>query len=275
MNEPLLTSGEYVRHHMHHLGFDLKLWWLRLVGQPFDIASYKQDSFWMLHVDTLLVSFAVGLGVLLLFRFFAVRAVSATPGKWQNFIEIMVDWVDTNVKDAFHGKSKVIAPLSLTIFLWVFLMNFMDLIPVDLLPKVFSWAGADYFRAVPTADLNATFGMSIPVFMLIIYYNVKIKGPKALLKEMLTVPFGPYLFPVNFFFRVLEEIIRPISLAMRLFGNLFAGELIFILVALMPWFVQPFVGGVWAIFHILIILIQAFIFMMLTIIYLSMAHESH
>jgi F-type H+-transporting ATPase subunit a len=259
----LLTSGEYVRHHMTHFGLDL---------QTMQIQS---SGFWALHLDTLFISLVLGLGVCFLFRYFAVRATAGVPGKWQNFIEIMVDWVDTSVKDAFHGKSQLIAPLALTIFLWVFLMNFMDLIPVDLLPKAASWMGLHYFRVVPTADLNTTFGISIPVFLLIVYYNVKIKGPKALAKEMLTVPFGPYLFPINLFFRLLEEIIRPISLAMRLFGNLFAGELIFILVALMPWYVQPFVGGVWAIFHILIILIQAFIFMMLTIIYLSMAHESH
>lgn len=263
MSEKLLTSGEYVRHHMTHLGLDLQNMQL------------KGASFWSWHVDTFFVSLSLGLIFCLLFRYCAVRATQGVPGKLQNFIEIMVDWVDVSVKDAFHGKSKVIAPLALTIFIWVFLMNFMDLLPVDLLPKMAGWVGLSHLRAVPTADLNATFGMSIPVFLLIIYYNVKIKGPKALLKEMLTVPFGPYLFPVNLFFRLLEEIIRPISLAMRLFGNLFAGELIFILVALMPWFVQPFVGGIWAIFHILIILIQAFIFMMLTIIYLSMAHESH
>jgi F-type H+-transporting ATPase subunit a len=263
MSSPLLSSGEYVRHHLQHLGLDLKTLTLR------------DGALWTFHVDTFLISASLGMIICFLFRSAAVRAVSGVPGRWQNFVEIMVEWVDKSVVEAFHGKSKLIAPLSLSIFLWVFMMNFMDLIPVDLLPKMASWAGYHHFRAVPTADLNATFGMSVPIFMLIIFYNIKIKGAKALLKEMLTVPFGPYLFPINLAFRLLEEIVKPISLAMRLFGNLFAGELIFILVALMPWYAQPFVGGIWAIFHILIILIQAFIFMMLTIIYLSMAHESH
>lgn len=264
MVQEQLTSGGYVRHHLHHLGINLQTGSMQGHG-----------SFWFLHVDTLVVSIFLGIGMFWLFRHFAARATSGVPGRWQNFVEIMVSWVQESVVDAFHGSSKIIAPLSLTIFIWVFLMNFMDLIPVDLLPKMASWLGYHYFRAVPTADLNATFGLSVPVFLLIIFYNVRIKGVKNLLKEMLTVPFGAYLFPVNLAFRLLEECIKPISLAMRLYGNLFAGELIFILIALMPWYIQPFLGGVWAIFHILIILIQAFIFMMLTIIYLSMAHESH
>jgi len=197
------------------------------------------------------------------------------PGKVQNFVEILIEFVDKTVRESFHGRSMLIAPLALTIFVWIFLMNFMDLLPVDLLPAILSLFGVHYFRSVPTADPNATFGMSLSVFFLIIYYNLKIKGIGGLGKEMLTLPFGARLFPVNILFRLLEECVRPVSLSLRLFGNLFAGELIFILVALLPWWIQWTFGGVWAIFHILIILIQAFIFMMLTIVYLSMAHESH
>lgn len=263
MSTALLTSGEYVRHHLTHLSLNLKTW------------RFETGGFWSFHVDTFVISLLLGMGVCLLFRYFAVRAVSGVPGRWQNFVEIMVDWVNQTVSEALHGKSRLIGPLGLTVFLWVFLMNAMDLIPVDLLPKIAAYFGLKYLRVVPTADLNATFAMSIPVFLLVIYYNIRIKGFGRFLKEVFTVPFGAYLFPVNVFFRVLEEIVRPISLAMRLFGNLFAGELVFILIALLPWYVQPFLGGIWAIFHILIILIQAFIFMMLTIIYLSMAQESH
>lgn len=263
MSGATMTSGEYIRHHLVHLSLNL------------DNCQYEGGFLASLHMDTLLVSLVLGLGFCFLFRYYAVRAVSGVPCRWQNFIEIMVEWVENIVSEAFHGKNRLIAPLGLTIFIWTFLMNAMDLIPVDLLPKIAQWMGYKHFRPVPTADLNATFAMSIPVFLLVTYYNFKIKGAPHFLKEVLTVPFGPWLFPVNIFFRLLEEIVRPISLAMRLYGNLFAGELIFILIAILPWYVQPFLGGVWAIFHILVILIQAFIFMMLTIIYLSMAHESH
>tara|TARA_R110000868_G_C10503320_1_gene731371 strand:- start:94 stop:555 length:462 start_codon:yes stop_codon:yes gene_type:complete len=153
-------------------------------------------------------------------------------------------------------------------------MNAMDLLPVDLLPRLLSSVGVEHFKSVPTADPNATFAMSISVFLLIIFFNIKVKR-HHLLKEMLTVPFGPWLFPVNLAFRLIEECVKPLSLALRLFGNMFAGELIFILIAILPWWIQWGPGGIWAIFHILIITLQAFLFMMLTIIYLSMAHDSH
>ncbi len=258
------TPADYVQHHLEHLSFNLKTW-----------SFSGEGSFWNLNLDTFLLSAVLGMGFLILFRWVAIIACRDVPGKVQNFVEILVEFVDKTVKESFHGVSQLIAPLALTIFVWVFLMNFMDLLPVDLLPTLLSLFGIDHFRSVPTADPNATFGMSIAVFVLIIYYNLKIKGAKGLSKEMLVAPFGPYLFPVNIVFRLLEECVRPISLSLRLFGNLFAGELIFILVALLPWWIQWTFGGVWAVFHILIIAIQAFIFMMLTIVYLSMAHETH
>lgn len=258
-----MTTAQYVQHHLEHL--------------PLNLSNFTltQNGFWTLNLDTFAVSFVLGICFLFLFRTVAKKMVVGVPGKLQNFIEILVDFVDKTVKESFHGQSALIAPLALTIFIWIFLMNFMDLLPVDFLPIILSFFGLPYFRSVPTADPNATFGMSIAVFFLIIYYNFAIKGTKGLGKEMCVSPFGPYLFPLNIIFRFLEEGVRPISLSLRLFGNLFAGELIFILVALLPWYIQWTVGGVWAIFHILIILIQAFIFMMLTIVYLSMAHESH
>lgn len=258
-----LSTADYVQHHLEHLTFNLKT--LRFSG----------EGFWNLNVDTFFLSLLLGIGFLSLFRWIAKSAQVNVPSKMQNFLEILVEFVDKTVKESFQGQSQLIAPLALTIFVWVFLMNFMDLIPVDFLPTFLSWFGVKYFRSVPTADPNTTFGMSIAVFCLIIYYNLKIKGFIGLSKETLTVPFGPYLFPINIVFRLLEELVRPISLSLRLFGNLFAGELIFILVALLPWWIQWTFGGIWSIFHILIILIQAFIFMMLTIVYLSMAHETH
>jgi len=198
------------------------------------------------------------------------------PGKLQCFIEMIIEFVDKTVRETFHGKNPLIAPLALTIFVWVFLMNFMDLIPVDFLPSILGFIGIHDFRSVPTADPNITFGMSIPVFLLIVFYNFKVKGLKGLSLEVFTKPFGVWLLPINVIFRLIEELVKPLSLALRLFGNMFAGELIFILIAgLLPWWIQWAPGGIWSIFHILIITLQAFIFMMLTIVYLSMAHESH
>lgn len=261
MNLP--TPGEYIQHHLQQLTFN------------FHELSLNPHGFWTFHLDTLGVSIILGITVLTLFRLTARKATAGVPGRLQNFLEILVEFVQGLVKESFHGKSQLIAPLALTIFVWVFLMNFMDLLPVDLLPRIAMALGLPYFRAVPTADVNMTFALSITVFLLIIFYNFKIKGIKGVSKELVSAPFGVWLFPLNILFRLIEEIVKPISLALRLFGNLFAGELIFILIALMPWWIQWTVGGVWAIFHILIIAIQAFIFMMLTIVYISMAHESH
>ncbi len=256
-------AAAYVQHHLEHLPLNLHNF------------TFTQNGFWTLNVDTMGVSIFLGLLFCTLFRLVALKMTSGAPGKLQNFVEIVIQFVDKTVKESFHGSSRLIAPLALTIFIWIFLMNFMDLLPVDLLPKVMSWVGAGYFRSVPTADPNATFGMSIAVFVLIVFYSIKIKGPVGFGKELLVHPFGRYLFPLNLAFNLIEQCVKPISLSLRLFGNLFAGELIFILLALMDWRMQWVFGSIWGIFHILIILIQAFIFMMLTIVYISMAHESH
>ena len=233
------------------------------------------EGFWTLHLDTLFFSAVLGGFFLFLFKRVADGATSDVPGPLQNFAEMLVEFVDTQVKDAFHGKSALIAPLSLSIFVWIWLMNFMDLIPVDLLPLIGSAIGLEYLRVVPSTDLNATFGMSISVFLLIIFYSVKVKGPAGFAKEMLLSPFGKWMIPFNLLLKLVEEVARPVSLALRLFGNMYAGELIFILIALLPWFVQPLLSFPWAVFHILIITLQAFIFMVLTIVYLSLAHEDH
>lgn len=258
-----ITSGEYVQHHLKPLAFN------------FHDMSFYHEGFWTVHLDTLFVSIMIGICFLSVFRYVAVKAVSGVPGRLQNFVEILLEFVGGLVKESYHGRSPLVAPLALTIFVWIFLMNCMDLLPVDLLPRIAGLFGFEYFKAVPTADPNLTFALSLSVFILIIFYNFKVKGLKGLGKEVFTSPFGIWLFPLNIMFRLLEEIVKPISLALRLFGNMFAGELIFILIALMPWWIQWTAGGVWAIFHILVITLQAFIFMMLTIVYISIAHETH
>jgi F-type H+-transporting ATPase subunit a len=251
------TTTEYIQHHLTNL--------------------HAGEGFWTFHVDTLLVSLVMGLIVFGTMWLVARKATAGVPGRLQNFVEMVVDMVDTQVKDTFHGKSAVIAPLALTIFVWIFALNAMDVIPVDLLPLVASWFGVSHLKVVATTDLNATFAMSISVFFLIYFYSFKIKGFKGFSKEILFSPFGknPLLIPVNILFRVVEDIAKPISLALRLFGNMYAGEMVFILIALLPWYLQWMLGAPWAIFHLLIITLQAFVFMMLTVVYLSMAHESH
>jgi len=233
------------------------------------------EGFWTLHLDTLFFSAALGALFIWFFKSVAEKVTTGVPGLAQNFAEMMVEFVDQQVKDTFHGQSKLIAPLGLTIFCWVFLWNMMDLLPVDLLSLISSLMGIEYLRVVPSTDLNATFALSISVFILIIFYSIKIKGVFGFAKELTCTPFGPWMMPFNLLLKVVEEIAKPISLALRLFGNLYAGELIFILIALLPAFLQPLLSFPWAIFHILIIVLQAFIFMVLTIVYLSMAHEDH
>lgn len=233
------------------------------------------EGFWSFHLDTLFFSVFLGLIFIFIFKKAADKATSGVPGNLQNFVEMLVEFVDTQVKDSFHGRSALIAPLGLSIFCWVFLMNTMDLLPVDLLPMVAGAFGIEYLRVVPSTDLNGTFAMSISVFFLIIFYSIKIKGPIGFAKEMLLTPFGVWMIPFNLLLKLVEELAKPISLGLRLFGNMYAGELIFILIALLPWWVQPALSFPWAVFHILIITLQAFIFMVLTIVYLSLAHEHH
>ncbi len=238
---------------------------------PFSVG----EGFWALHLDTLFFSAVLGGLFVWFFKSVAESATTGVPGLAQNFVEMIIEFVDQQVKDSFHGDSKLIAPLALTIFCWVFLWNFMDLFPVDLIPGVASMMGVEYMRVVPSTDLNAPIALSLSVFILIIFYSIKIKGVLGFAKELTCQPFGPWMMPFNLLLKVVEEIAKPISLALRLFGNLYAGELIFILIALMPWYIQPVLSFPWAVFHILIITLQAFIFMVLTIVYLSMAHEDH
>lgn len=245
------------------------------------------EGFWTFHLDTLFFSVVMGALFVGIFYLAARRATAETPTGLQNFVEMMVEGIDKQVRETFHGSSALIAPLALTLFVWIFLMNFMDLVPVDGLPVAAAAMGVDYLKVVPTTDLNATFAMSFTVFGLIIFYSFKIKGWRGVANEFFFQPFGKWFLPANFLLKTIEEIAKPISLALRLFGNLYAGELIFILIALLtlgagasigtvPLFVtQVILGLMWAIFHILIITLQAFVFMMLTVVYLSLAHEGH
>lgn len=258
----VLTPGQYIQHHLGHLSLNLKTF-----------AIGDGGGFWTLHLDTFLVSVALAILIFGSMRYVATH-MKMIPSGLQNMVEIVLEFVGNSVHEIFHHKSTFIPSLALTVFLWIFFMNAMDLLPVDLLPKLLTYVGVEHFKAVPTADPNATFAMSISIFLLIVFFNIKVKRHR-LIKEMFTSPFGPYLFPINFVFRLIEECVKPLSLALRLFGNMFAGELIFILIAIMPWWIQWPPGAIWAIFHILIITLQAFLFMMLTIIYLSMAHDSH
>ena len=267
------SSAEYIGHHLTNLTF----------GQHPDgtwgVANTAQEAaamgFAAIHLDTICVSIITGLVFLGLFFMVARKVHSGIPSGMQNFIEILVEFVDKSVKETFHGKSKLIAPLGLTIFCWIFLMNLMDLVPVDFLPALFSLLGVQYLKVVPTTDPNATLGMALAVFGLILFYSIKVKGVKGFVGELTLQPFGKWMLPFNFLLEAVALIAKPISLGLRLFGNLYAGELIFILIALLPWSVQWALSVPWALFHILVITLQAFIFMMLTIVYLSMAHEKH
>lgn len=262
------SPAEYVTHHLKH--------W----ASGSDGAFITLDAW---HIDTLLFSTLLGFLFLTVFRIAAVRATAGVPGKLQNFVEVLVEFVDNAVKDGFHGSRSFLAPLALTIFVWVFLWNCMDLLPVDLIPHLWAWGheltGHDpthaYIRVVPSADMSATFALSLSVFVLILIYSFKGKGAGGFAKEFLTHPFGAKMFPANVVLNTVELLAKPMSLALRLFGNLYAGELIFILIALLPWWAQVIPGLGWAIFHILVVTLQAFIFMTLTIVYISMAYEHH
>ena len=260
------TAVEYIQHHLSNLTLG--------------------EGFWSVHADTLLVSWALGALLLWLGHTVGKRMTTdAEPSGLQNAIETVVEFVNDQVQSLFPRADPLIGPLALTIFLWVFAMNFMDMIPVDLLPLVAQWIGQNIFgvdahnvpfRAVPTADLAVPFAMAFVVFGLSIVYGVRKKGLGTYLKGFLVHPFGKYMAPFNIVMSLVEEIAKPLSLALRLFGNLFAGELVFMLIALtgFAWYMAPFqaaLGWVWTVFHMLIIVIQAFIFMLLSVVYLALA----
>jgi len=281
------TPGEYIRHHLVHL------------------TNKKQESivdFSVINIDSVVVNIVLGILVCGVLWLAARKATAGVPGRFQAAVEILVEMVDTQAKAVIHNAAsrKVIAPLALTVFCWIFMMNFMDMLPVDLLPSIWHVAGPamgypDYLRVVPTADLSTTLGLSVSVLLLCLYYNVKIKGLGGWAHELVSAPFGTSKNPiwalllgvVNFLMQMIEFVAKTVSHGMRLFGNMFAGELVFMLIALLGgyaalslsgglFFVGHLIAGtVWAIFHILVITLQAFIFMMLALIYLGQAHDAH
>ncbi|HEX2138169.1 MAG TPA: F0F1 ATP synthase subunit A [Woeseiaceae bacterium] len=271
------TSGGYIEHHLQNLQVcrvDGQWVWNDCVGNPMAV-----------NVDSMFFSLVLGVLFVWLFGRAAKKSSAGKPGKLQAAVEILVDFVDSSVRDSFHGKSKLIAPLGLTIFVWVFLMNLMDLIPVDWLPQFGQLIGVEYLKVVPTADVNITFGMSIAVFLLIIWYTVANKGIGGFIGDLTLHPIAPptrglgllaapLIIAFNFVLESVALLAKPLSLSLRLFGNMFAGELIFVLIALLGLWQLPLHFG-WAVFHVLIITLQAYIFMMLTIVYLSLASEQH
>jgi len=287
MSAETLTAQDYIQHHLTNLTLGLH----PEHGLTFahDAAEAAAMGFWAVHVDSLLWSFGIGY---LAYRWMlgvARQATAGVPNRAQNFFEWIVDFVNENVRGSFSAKNDLVAPLALTVFVWVFLMNLMDLLPVDLIPYAFAQFmglfGANthhvYMRVVPSTDPNITFGMSIAVFLLVLYYSFKIKGAGGFAAELTLQPFGKLGMPANLVLESISLFSKPLSLSLRLFGNMYAGEMIFILIALMYGhnLMLDLSGGVlqiaWAIFHILIITLQAFIFMVLTIVYLDMAHQHH
>lgn len=281
-----LTSTGYIKHHLQNLTFGQHAdgtW-----GFAHGAQEAREMGFWAIHVDTMFWSVLLGVVFLWLFRKAAVRATAETPSGFLNFVEWIIEFIDNNVRSSFSHKNDMVAPLALTLFVWILLMNSMDLVPVDWIPMIASLIGIEYMKVVPTTDPNATFGMALGVFILTLFYSIKVKGPLGFAAELTMQPFeakNPILkilfIPMNFFLEFVSLISKPVSLSLRLFGNLFAGEMIFILIALLfsGGLVLGVAGGVlqwaWAVFHILIVLLQAFIFMTLTIVYLEMAHSRH
>ena len=268
------TPTSYIQHH------------LTFFSKP-----VGEGGFWTLHVDTLVTSVLLGV-IGLGFLWWVMRGATAgVPGKRQAFVEWLIGFIDEQVKGIFHhgDRNKFIAPAALAVFVWVVLMNAMDFLPADIVATIFGWLGLHEWRLVPTADVNTTFALSLSVLVLSIYFAISAKGLGGWIHELFCAPFGanPFLWPANFLFNLVEYISKPLSHSLRLFGNMYAGEILFLLLwmwaahsspsadYLIGWIVSVFLGLLWEIFHVLIVLLQAYIFMMLTIVYISMAHEHH
>lgn len=295
MSGDTLTINGYITHHLTNLTYGKLPAGYERHGEHGEMHVLSHDTwafahggneaaamgFNAVHVDSMAWSIGLGLVFFFLFRRLAVAANSGIPTGLNNFLEMVVEFVDSNVKDIFHAKNKYIAPMSLTIFVWVFLMNLMDLIPVDWIPHLLGYAGVSYQKIVPSTDMNIPVGMGVAIFFMMLYYNIKVKG-FGFAKELSFTPFNHWAFiPLNLFMEIVGFVAKPFALALRLFGNMYAGEMIFILIAALfsagvAW--MPVAGLLqmgWAIFHILIIVLQAFIFMVLTIVFMSQAHEHH
>jgi F-type H+-transporting ATPase subunit a len=268
MSTEQLTPSSYIEHHL-----------------SFNAHPVSEGGFWVLHMDTLAMSALLGI-LVFGFLFWVVRGATAgVPTKRQAFVELLMEFVDNQVKTVFHGKRHVfVAPLALTVFVWVLFMNAMDFLPIDIMAHFYHHVlGLEKWRSVPTSDINATFALALSVWVLMIFFNIKVKGMGGWIHELFCAPFGsnPLAWPANFAFNLIEYISKPLSHSLRLFGNMYAGEIIFLLLGmwaatgLSGTIFGALLGAGWAIFHILIVVLQAFIFMMLTVVYISMAHESH
>lgn len=260
-----LTPTSYIQHHLKNLTAQ--------VG--------GEGPFWTINVDTFVT--AVLMGLLIVFEFWLAtrKATAGVPGKWQAFVEIMLEFVDKQARDTYHGTSKLVTPIAITIFFWILMMNLLKMIPADFIAKPLELMGVHYWKPVPTADVNATLGMSISVFFLMLVFAFRSKGLGGFAKEFLTAPFGKWMMPFNLILNIVEWVSKPISLAMRLFGNMFGGEIVFLLIWVLGGAgIVGMLGGAafglgWMLFHLLVIPLQAFIFMMLSIVYLSLSEDSH
>jgi len=280
-------SGAYVLHHLTNLKLDLQT--MTVLNPESADYAVRSKMFWVLNLDSAIFSLLLGFLVMFVFLKAAATARAGKSSGLLNFIEAVIEQTEKQVKEVFPHANALVVPLALTVFVWVLFMNFMDILPVDLFPQLAKAVGVHHLRIVPTTDVNITFGLALTVFGLIIVYNIAFKGPIGFLKEVLSHPFGIWLAPVNLVLRIVEEVARPVSLALRLFGNLFAGELIFVLIALLlaqlrtggfgGVFLSLVVGFLsnlaWTFFHVLVIPLQAFVFSVLTVVYLSTAATSH
>jgi F-type H+-transporting ATPase subunit a len=278
-SEETLTPASYIQHHLKNLA----------------ITVDEGSAFWTIHVDTFATSLVVGLGMVFAFWLATRKATAGVPGKWQAFVEIVLEFVDKQAKDAYHGPSRLVTPIAITLFCWILVLNSIKMIPADFLAGPFAWLSVqvatllgaahpehyNYWKPVPTADLNATFGLSLSVFFLMIFFALRAKGLGGFVHELFTAPFGKWMFPANLLLNAVELLSKPVSLAMRLFGNMFAGEVLFLLiwalggVGLVGVAASGLLGLGWMLFHLLVIPLQAFIFMMLSIVYLSLMEEGH
>ncbi len=262
--EAELTPTSYIQHHLHNL-----------------TAQVGEGSFWTINLDTLITSLLMGFLMVFGFWLATRKATAGVPGKWQAFIEILLEFVDRQARDTYHGKSKLVTPIAITIFFWILLMNLLKMIPADFIAKPLELLGVPYWKPVPTADVNATLGMSFSVFFLMLFFALRSKGLGGFAKEFLTAPFGKWMMPFNLILNIVEWLSKPISLAMRLFGNMFGGEIVFLLIWVLGGAgLLGLLGGAtfglgWMIFHLLVVPLQAFIFMMLSIVYLSLSEDSH
>ncbi len=273
MSSEALTSSEYIKHHLQNLTYGTLP--DGTMGFAHGAEEAKAMGFWSINVDTMVMSFVLGAFFLWIFSRVAKNVATGVPSGMQNAVEWAIEFIDNSVRGSFSAKNNLVAPLALTVFFWVFMMNLMDLIPVDYVPQLMHVLGLPHFKVVPSTDPNATFGMAIGIFLLVIFYSIKMKGFGGFMGELTLQPFGKFAMPVNLLLEGVNLIAKPISLALRLFGNMYAGEMIFILIALLPFWAQWTLSLPWAIFHILIVTLQAFIFMTLTIVYLDMAHQEH